>query len=144
MTCKYACVRDPDHVPRGTNLESVCGTARGILWSMDRVLQDELGFFRRALALAWSRMLPNRYMVMRYSCLTYTVSSLPSSPAPLSPPKTKRVQLFGEEGRGPEQSASAHVEHTTTTTHRLTSLRWLLDTLNWDASSLHKGPSRRS
>lgn len=44
-----------------TNLEDVCGIIQGILRSMDRVLQDKWGLFRRqafALALARSRNAP--------------------------------------------------------------------------------------
>ena len=94
------CERQADHIHGGTNLKVVCGIVQGILWSMDRVLQDEWRLLRRALTLAQPRVLPNGYMSTRCNFLTYTVSSLLSSPAPLSPPKTKRVQLSAKRGAG--------------------------------------------
>jgi len=37
------------------DLKFVCGIVQGNLWRMNRVLQDESGLFRRALALALAR-----------------------------------------------------------------------------------------
>src|SRR6266404_3366376 len=77
---------------------------------MDCVLQDEVRPLRQVFTFTWSKMLLNRYSDMWCSIPTYAVTSpivVSGSPAPLSPPKTNRVQL--SEKRGADQSACQRV-----------------------------------